>query len=483
MRLQPGPEIEVIRDICEAARGAGGRALLTGGLVRDRVLAALEVHAARPAARDLDLEIYGLDGAEIRRLLERFGRVDTVGEAFTVYKMTRGEGPGRAEIDVSLPRRDSRTGRGHRGFTITGDPKMSVEEASRRRDFTINALLWDPLTGEVIDPHGGIADLRVRILRAVDPASFPDDPLRPLRALQFAARFEARIDPKTVELCRGIPLDDLPSERIWGEMEKLLLRARRPSIGLGAGLETGVMEKLFPEITALAGCPQDPEWHPEGDVWVHTLQVVDQAVELLSDLPKSRQVTVMLAALCHDLGKPATTEWRDGRLRSFDHEEAGVAPTRRILDRLNLHTLDNYDVRGQVLALVANHLKPAMLHRDRHRVSDGAFRRLARKCDLDLLYRVSKADSLGRRAAGAREPDAEAPEWFRERVTALDVAHAPPRPLLMGRHLLDLGLHPGPRIGEITRAVYELQLDGAVTTLDEAIAAARRMVGGQASPS
>jgi tRNA nucleotidyltransferase (CCA-adding enzyme) len=451
-----------VLEICRAVSAAGGRAYLVGGLVRDRLL------GGTAEARDLDLEVHGLDGAALRAILERFGRVNAVGEAFTVYKL--------GDIDVSIPRRDSKTGTGHKGFTVTGDPAMSVEDAARRRDFTINAMLCDPLTGAVVDPHGGLEDLKARRLRAVDPATFVEDSLRVLRGMQFAARFEFAIDPATVALSRTIPLDDLPPERIWGEFEKLLLRARRPSIGLQAGLEMGVMEKLFPDLQALLGCPQEPSWHPEGDVWVHTLQAVDLAAGNVADLPPPRQVVVMLGTLCHDLGKPATTKVIDGRIRSLDHEDGGVPPTERVLDRLNVRTMDGYDVRRQILAIVANHLKPGLFSRERDRVGDAAFRRLALKCELDLLYRVAKADSLGRRKEGAPEPDAEAQEWFLERAKSLEVTREGPRPLLLGRHLLELGLRPGPRIGDITDRVYQLQLDGDVKSLDDALAAARKLL-------
>jgi tRNA nucleotidyltransferase (CCA-adding enzyme) len=453
-----------ILEICRAVRASGGRAYLVGGLVRDRLL------GETGAARDQDLEVYGIDAAALRGLLEKFGKVNAVGEAFTVYKLD--------DIDVSLPRRDSKTGTGHRGFTVSGDPTMTLEEAARRRDFTINAMACDPLTGEVVDPHGGLGDLEAKRLRAVDPGTFVEDSLRVLRGMQFAARFEFSIDPATVALCRRIRLDDLPSERIWGEFEKLLLRSRRPSIGLRAGLDLGVLDQLFPELKALVGCPQEPAWHPEGDVWVHTLQAVDLAAGLVSDLSTPRQAVVMLGTLCHDLGKPPTTKVIDGRIRSLEHEEAGIAPTERVLDRLNVRTMDGYDVRRQVIAIVANHLKPGLLSRERDRVGDGAFRRLALKCELDLLYRVAKADSLGRRAAGAKEPDSEGQDWFIERARALDVVRGGPKPLLLGRHLLEMGLAPGPRIGDLTERVYQLQLDGEVKTLDDALAAARRFLAG-----
>jgi tRNA nucleotidyltransferase (CCA-adding enzyme) len=203
---------------------------------------------------------------------------------------------------------------------------------------------------------------------------------------------------------------------------------------------------------------------------------VDLAAGYIADLPYPRQMVVMLGTLCHDLGKPPTTKVIDGRIRSLDHEEAGVAPTERILDRLNVHTMENYDVRRQVVAIVANHLKPGTFGRERDRVGDAAFRRLALKCELDLLYRVAKADSLGRVKEGAPLPSAESQEWFLERAKTLSVTREAPKPLLMGRHLLEMGLTPGPRIGEITDRVYQLQLDGDVKTLDDALAAARKIL-------
>ena len=459
---------EKVIELAEAVRAEGGRALLVGGCVRDFLM------GAEP--KDWDVEVYGVEPLHLRELLERFGRVDVVGEAFTVYKV----GP---EMDVSLPRRERKTGRGHRAFVVEGDPSMTIEEATRRRDFTINAILQDPLTGEIIDPYGGRADLENKILRAVSRDTFAEDSLRVLRAAQFAARFEFDIEPETVELCRSIDLTDLARERIWGEMEKLLLRARRPSIGFRWLERFGVFDQLFPELKALVGVPQESEWHPEGNLEVHTWLVVDRARELIDGLPYAKQVTVMLGALCHDFGKPATTKFEEGRWRSRGHEEAGAEPTESFLERLNVHTLDGYDVRSQVIALVRDHLKPGAFYKKQDEVSEGAFRRLARRCELELLYLVAKADSLGRNADWIPHDEwftAEAQDWFIARARELNVQERPPEPLLMGRHLLEMGLEPGPRMGEITRAVYEMQLDGRVRTLEEARAAARSIIDGGA---
>jgi tRNA nucleotidyltransferase (CCA-adding enzyme) len=455
---------EKVVAIANAVRDAGGRALLVGGCVRDLLM--------NIEPKDWDVEVYGVEPGKLRTLLDEFGQVNVVGEAFTVYKL----GP---DLDVSLPRRERKSGRGHRGFVIEGDPSMTIDDAARRRDFTINAILQDPLTGEIIDPFAGQADIKNKKLRAVSAATFAEDSLLVLRAAQLAARLEFDIEPETVALCRGIDLADLPAERIWGEVEKLLLRARQPSVGLDWLQKLGVLDQLFPEIAALVGVPQDPEWHPEGDVFVHTLLVANRAREQVDDLPYPKQVTVMLAAIAHDFGKPATTEFLEGRLRSRGHEEAGVAPTESFLSRLKIHTLDGYDVRGQVVALVRDHLKPGEFFKRQDEVGDGAFRRLARKCELDLLYRVAKADSLGRnREDLPREKwfTSEAQEWFIQRAHELEVAQQPPAPILLGRHLLEMGLEPGPRIGEITKAVYEMQLDGRVMTLDDARNAVRKML-------
>lgn len=460
---------EKVIALSKAVRDAGGRALLVGGCVRD------ELMGQQP--KDWDLEVYGIEAARLRSILDQYGPVNVVGEAFTVYKLGN-------DLDVSIPRRERKSGRGHRAFVIEGDPSMTIEEATRRRDFTINAVLQDPLSGEVIDPFNGRVDLDSGILRAVALETFLEDSLRVLRAAQFAARFEFRVHPDTVELCRTMDLTDLPAERIWGEIEKLLLLARHPSVGLGWLHALGALDQLFPEIKSMIDVPQDPEWHPEGDVFVHTRLVLDRARELIDPLSYAKQVTVMLAALAHDFGKPSTTEFLEGRWRSRGHEEAGVLPTEEFLDRLNLHTLDGYNVRGQVVALVRDHLKPGEFYKKRDEVGEGAFRRLARKCELDLLYRVAKADSLGRNAEWVpREKwyTAEAQDWFIARAKELAVEHQPPAPLLLGRHLLELGLTPGPQIGDITRVVYEMQLDGRVKTLEEARTAAQNIIGGPRS--
>jgi len=447
-------------------RDSGGRAMLVGGCVRDGIRGV--------PVKDWDLEVYGLEPDRLESVLKEFGAVNTVGAVFTVFKLGQ-------DLDVSIPRRDRKTSRGHRGFSVEGDPSMSFPEACRRRDFTVNAILKDPLTGEIEDPFNGRDDIAAKVLRAVDPETFVEDSLRVLRAVQFATRFGYEIEPETKELCKSIDLSDLPEERIWGELEKLLLQAEEPGSGLRLLYELGVTGQLFPELEALKDVPQEPEWHPEGDVDVHTMLVMNEAAKLIKDLSYPKKVAVMLGAICHDLGKPATTAESDGRIRSLAHDEAGVEPTLSFLDRLNIHTLDGYDVREQVVQLVRYHLKPGEFFKVRDKVGDGAFRRLAGKVEPDLLYRVAKADSLGRNAEWVPRDkwfDSEAQEWFIAHARELEVEEKGPQPILMGRHLIEMGLEPSREFGDIIDAVFEKQLDGEITTLDEAVEAARRIISG-----
>lgn len=461
--------------------------MLVGGCVRD------ELMDIEP--KDWDVEVYGIEPERLKEIFRSFigerepsgddidkeiphfacrtPHLKVVGEAFAVYKLGN-------DLDVSIPRRERKSGKGHRGFVVEGDPDMSFEEACSRRDFTVNAILKDPLTGEIIDPFGGREDIERKILRHVSAETFAEDSLRVLRAAQFAARLKFDIAPETAELCKAIDVTDLPKERIWGELEKLLLLSDEPSIGLKWLYELRVCSQIFPELQSLVGVPQEPAWHPEGDVDVHTMMVADEARMLIDDLPYERKVTVMLGALCHDLGKPPTTEFIDGRTRSRGHDEAGIEPTISLLDRLGIHTLNGFDVRGQIVQLVRYHLKPGEYYNadKKNPVGDGAFRRLARKVEPDLLYRVAKADSLGRYPDGDRSKmvfGSEAQEWFIEKIRELQIEHKAPEPILMGRHLIELGMKPGPEFKRILDAVYEMQLDGNIADLDIAIDEAKKL--------
>lgn len=452
--------------IARAVQEAGGRALLVGGCVRDMLLGRVP--------KDYDLEVYGLAPERLRKLARRFGTVSEVGAAFGILKLRSPEG---VEIDLSLPRRDSKIGPGHRGFAVRTDPFMRVEDACRRRDFTINAMAADPITGELFDPFGGYRDLQARVLRVTDAERFGDDPLRVMRGLQFAARFGLTADEESKRVMRAMvpSLRELPKERFLDEWRKLLLQAPTPSVGLRLGMELGVFHALYPQFAALPETPQDPAWHPEGDVWTHTLLTVDQAAAIRDrdQLSDEAALVLLLAALCHDLGKPATTAVRDGRITSRGHEAAGVEPADRFLDQIGV----DLRTREKVTRLVAEHTWPRRSYRAEtergERVRDGAIRRLAARlvpATIAELVLVAEADHAGRGffrdAATGRLTLPErfpAGEWLRARAAALDVLHGPPADVIRGQDLLTLGLTPGPAFGAIIRAANRLRDEGEFT--------------------
>ncbi|MFO7654913.1 MAG: HD domain-containing protein [Candidatus Krumholzibacteriia bacterium] len=444
---------EVLTGIARRVREAGGTAYLVGGGVRDHLLGEV--------VRDLDLEVFGLEPHRLQALLERHHRLDLVGRTFGVLKL-RG-----LPVDVSIPRRELKTGQGHRGFTVDADPFLPLGMAARRRDFTVNALYLDPLQSEVVDPVGGLADLGDRVLRHAS-AAFVEDPLRVLRAMQLAARFEMTVAPETVALCRRIGTEGLARERIGEEWRKLVVRGRRPSRGLTFLRASGWLDH-YPELAALVDCGQDPVWHPEGDVWTHTLHALDAfAAERVHD--PWEDLVVGLAVLCHDLGKPATTR-RDEeteRIRSLRHESAGEEPTRSFLARLTAHA----DLVAAVVPLVRHHLKPQGLYDAG--ASDAAIRRLASKVGrIDRLVRVARADALGRPPLAGTFP---AGDWLLERARALAVADSRPQPLVRGRDLIALGVSPGPQMGALLEELYEAQLDGRFITAEEGLERARRLI-------
>jgi tRNA nucleotidyltransferase (CCA-adding enzyme) len=426
--------------ICRAVREAGGRALFVGGWVRDR-LRGLD-------PKDVDVEVFGLELAQLAALLARFGAVIEIGRAFGVLRVKG------LDVDFALPRRDSKIGAGHRGFEVDCDPRLDFATAARRRDLTINSMSFDPLTEEVIDPHGGRRDLERGVLRATDPLHFPEDPLRGLRVAQFAARFEMQPDAELALLCSRLDLTELPGERLFEELRKLLLKGGRPSLGL-AFLEQTRLLRFLPQLDAMRGVPQDPEWHPEGDVWLHTKMVVDEAARLRAG-DADLDLALMFGALCHDLGKPLTTQVQDGRVVSPAHDVEGDAPTRALLERLRAPNA----LLARVRAHVRHHLAPALL--DKQRSSPKAYRRLARRLEaaglsMADLERVARADHLGRTTEDARARRFPAGDAFLARAAELEVAaHAIPD-AVQGRHLIARGLAPGPEFGRILARCRDLQ--------------------------
>ncbi|MBM4016592.1 MAG: polynucleotide adenylyltransferase [Planctomycetes bacterium] len=432
----PAPaELEsIVRSLARAVAARGGRAWLVGGGVRDALL-------GRPR-KDFDLEVFGLAPAVLEALLRERHAVHDVGRAFGVLKLAD------LPIDVSLPRRETKVATGHRGFAIDADPFLDLTTAALRRDLTVNALYEDPLTGEIADPLGGRADLDARVLRHASPR-FVEDPLRVLRVAQFAARFRFAIAPETVALARSIDLGELPRERIEDEWRKLLLTGEQPSRGLAFLRDCGAL-RWFPELAPLIDCPQHPDWHPEGDVWIHTLHALDHFAGARSG--DASDWLVGLAVLCHDLGKPATTYDDKGVWRSPGHDVAGEAPTRAFLARITAQA----DVVESVVALVLQHLKPQEYWKAQP--GDGAIRRLATRVNVRLLVRVARHDDAGRppRPVG----DFPAGRWLLDRAEALQAADAAPKPLVLGRHLIDAGRTPGREFKTLLDRCYEAQLDG-----------------------
>ena len=441
----PDELVTLARTLAKDVSKSGGRLLLVGGCVRDGCMGF--------TPREIDCEIQGLTPEKLNSILTPKYSCIEVGKAFGVLKL-RG-----LPVELSLPRTEAKSGMGHKGFTIDVDPDLPFEHSCQRRDFTINAIGLDPLSGEILDPALGIADAKKRILRHVGPA-FSEDPLRVLRAMQFIARFNLFPHPDTLELCRSISIEDLPPERLWEEWKKLILRGTNLTAGLSFLKNSGWLQ-YFPELQALVGCEQEPEWHPEGDVWVHTLHCMDAfARERIGD--DWEDLVVGFAVLCHDLGKPLTTVLgEDGRIRSPLHEPKGEAPTRSFLSRLT----NQVDLHEQVVPLVRRHLTPRTFYKDQ--ASDGAIRRLASKVKrIDRLVRVAAADIAGR---PPRQDDFPEGPWLLQRAEELKIKDSEPKPILLGRHLIERGMKPGAEFGPLLEKCFEAQLDGNFTELESGL--------------
>ncbi|MDX2185624.1 MAG: HD domain-containing protein [Opitutaceae bacterium] len=436
-----------------------GRPRLVGGSVRDWLLG-LE-------AKDFDVEVAGLTFEELHERLAPFGSTDVVGRSFGVIKLRLGG----VEYDFSLPRRESKIGAGHRGFAVAPEPNLSDAEALARRDFTINSIAWDPFEDKLIDPYGGEADLRARILRHTSRA-FAEDPLRVLRGFQLAARFDFKLADETIPICRAIQptYPELALERVWGEWVKWAEKAEKPSAGLALLQQTRWLSH-FPEIAALQGTHQDPHWHPEGDVFAHTLHCCDALARLTrwrTATPATRRV-LMFAVLCHDLGKVTTTAKTErhgtSRWTSHGHEQASGPLCERFLTRI-----------GAPLEL-AERVKPLVLNHHAHFSGQGSFtlpavRRLARRLapsSIEELCVVMRADHDGRPPLYSEEAITRIALLLKQ-AESMELQDRAPKPILQGRDLISLGFEPGPRFKWVLDAAFEAQLDGAFDDHDTALA-------------
>ncbi|SFZ97771.1 tRNA nucleotidyltransferase [hydrothermal vent metagenome] len=453
---------DIIKKISKKLQEHNAKAVVVGGSVRD--------HFLNIAVKDYDIEVYGLGSMdELEEILLKYGSVNIVGKSFGVLKFTYNN----EEYDFSFPRVEEKVTKGHKGFDVAVDGSMSFKEASKRRDFTINAMGYDIEEKTFLDPFDGRKDMKLNILRHIDDESFVEDPLRVYRAVQFVARFSYVLADETKKLCKYMVkmnmLDELPKERVYSEFKKLLLKAKKPSIGFEILRELEVL-KYFPELKALIAVPQNPKWHPEGDVWVHTLMCIDVMSSICrSECPhpdnKKQKLKLMFAILCHDFGKPSTTAYDkvSGCIRSIGHEVAGLEPTKSFIYRLT----DEHDFIKSVLPLVKYHMQPSLFFKNGSK--SGAIRRLATKVNIEELVLVAKADFLGRTSKEAMKGVYEAGDWLLERAKNLKVQNRALDNLLQGRDLISLGLKPSAEFKIILDEVYELQLDGILTTKEEAL--------------
>lgn len=445
---------EPIAEVINHLNSHGIRAILVGGFVRD--------HLSGHSNNDLDIELYGVTSLEaLEALLRPFGKLGVYGKSFGVLRLTYGD----YTIDFSPPRTESKSGVGHTGFDMVWYSDLSFEQASRRRDFTINAIGYDPIAQNFLDPYGGIDDLHSKILRCVDRQTFVDDPLRILRAMQFAARFELECDPVLIELCRSMidngALQELPKERIFEEFKKLLLQSKRPSIGLELLKAMGGLS-FFAPLDELVHTPQDPTTHPEGSVWVHTLMALDMMATFRSGQWR-KDMVLMLAILLHDIGKPKTTITVDGIVIAPKHAEIGVELSQRWLEKIT----EDKALIENILPLIHYHGSPSKLFRSNGSGSD--ILRLSTHVCIDNLILIASADYFGRDFCGERPIRFEAGEWLYRCAESLGVLYTPPAPLLQGRDLIAVGLTPSAHFTMILNDAFEAQLDQRFSTHDEAV--------------
>lgn len=423
------------RRVAEAVAQAGGRAYYVGGYVRDR-LRGME-------SKDVDIEVHGVPAQALEAILDGLGTRLEMGASFGIYGLKH------YDLDIAMPRREQATGRGHRDFQVFTDPYLGIEKAAMRRDFTINAMMEDVLTGEILDPFGGREDLRRGILRHVNDASFGEDPLRVLRAAQFAARFRFTVAEETVALCRTMDVAALARERVMGELEKALLKGKNPAVFFRVLREMHQLLHWFPEVEALIGVPQDSRFHPEGDVWNHTMLVLNQAAALREQAQEP--LYFMLAALCHDLGKRDALQVEEGgRIRALGHEEAGLPLAQTLLTRLT----DEKKLHSYVLCMVKLHMRPNLLEAQQAGVK--SYCKLFDQCSNpgDLLL-LAKADALGCGTEKNYAPTQKTLEGMLEVYREIMA-----RPFVQGVDLVEAGFQPGKDFAEALQYAHRLRVAG-----------------------
>ena len=435
----------------------GARIFLVGGAVRDMFFSQQpkDYNYKDLGPKDLDIEVHAVSLEVLETVLKKYGHVRTVGKAFGVLRIDG------IEIDWSLPRTDSQG----RKPEVAIDPHMSLIDACRRRDLTMNAMMIDLVTEECIDPFNGYEDLQKKILRAPDPTLFIEDPLRFYRVMQFIGRFEMVPDQELSNLCATMDSSKVSKERIFQEFEKLFLKSKKPSLALQWLDDIGRLQTLLPELYATKGTSQNPEYHPEGDVFEHSKQAVDGAAAAQYASDEERLIMV-LAALCHDLGKVKTTRMIDGVLRSHGHDIAGVPLADTLLDRLS----DKTFLKKPILRLVRHHMMPVSMVKNN--AGACAYKTLARNLSptsLRCLFQLAIFDKSARNPERGK-PLLECPEplldVFFENAEKYGVIDAPEVPVLTGKDFLD-EIPEGPELGMLLQRAYDLQLESGICDKDE----------------
>jgi len=435
---------KILEDILYELKGIGILPILVGGCVRDSLL--------NLPSKDYDIELFNVESFEIvEKTLQKFGQVKEVGRSFGVLLLSV---PG-FDFDFAIARVERKIGKGHRDFKVITNSKLSFKDASARRDFTINSIGYNYFEKKYLDPNNGLEDIKNRILRHIDDETFVEDPLRVYRAIQFISRFELKIDKKTFCLCKKMIKEDqlkyLPKQRIYEEFKKLFLKSKKPSVGLTLLKDLGGL-KYFPELKALDGCIQDKQYHPEGDVWVHTLMTIDEMAKLKTG-DEYRDLYLFYALLCHDLGKPFCTQITDeNRVTSHKHEALGVEPSISFLSRLT----DEKRFIEKVIPLVKNHLAPFQLYKANSSLK--AVKRLSLKCNIEDLCIVCLADCKGRTIPNKDKCD-KAVTWLLENAKKMNISKEPLKPLVQGRDLIKLGMKPSKEFKNILDFALNLQIE------------------------
>lgn len=427
--------LKLVKNIALDIESHGGRMYFVGGFVRDKLLGIEN--------KDIDTEIFGIAPLQLKTILSRYGEVDEVGASFGIL-MIKG-----LDIDFAMPRTERKIGDGHKGFEISVNPYLSLKDATKRRDFTINALMQDVLTGEIIDLWNGKEDLNNRVVKHINDTTFIEDPLRVLRACQFASRLNFIIDNYTLNLCKNIEIKNIARERIFEELKKALLKSDKPSIFFDYLYKMDKLDYFFKELKYLKNLPQPKKYHPEGDVWNHTLMVLDECSKLKN--LSSNPLAFMLSGLCHDLGKIRSTKVdENGKITSIGHELEGVELTINFLSRFT----NNKKIINYVSNMTELHMRPNMLAKNNSsfKSSRRMFFQSLNKEDLILL---AKADHLGRLNSESYDIYEQ---WLRERLT--DFYKTCNEPLLTGKDLISMGYKPSNEFSEILEKAYNLQMSG-----------------------